>query len=146
MSGTFRFANRCFTPALFLALIAVLILFAAPSRAADKDVEKEWKILGEAKVEKRAEGDEIKVGSDEGVYKQIKLEVRGADVEFKKVTVVYSNDENEEVKVRDKIKRGEQSRPIDLKGRNRSIKKVLLVYKTVSGGEADARVVLLGHK
>ena len=149
MSGTFRFANRNIAPALIPASVALLMLIlfaAAPARALadDKDVDKDWKILGDAKVDKRGEADEIKVGSDEGVFKQIKFEVRGADVEFKKVTVVYSNDESEEVQVRDKIKRGEQSRPIDLKGRNRSIKKVLLAYKTVSDGEANARVVLLG--
>jgi len=147
MSGTFSFAHRCITAALFAALVLVLFA-AAPVRALadDKDIDKDWKVLGQAKVDKRAEADEIKVGSDEGVFKQIKFEVRGADVEFKKVTVVYSNDESEEVQVRNKIKRGEQSRPIDLKGRNRSIKKVLLAYKTVSDGDADARVILLGHK
>ncbi len=145
MSGTFRFSNRYITPAL-VAGLALFLFGAARALADDKDVDKDWKILGEAKVDKRSEADEIKVGSDEGVFKQIKFEVRGADVEFKKVTVVYSNDESEEVQVRDKIKRGEQSRPIDLKGRNRSIKKVLLAYKTVSDGDASARVILLGNK
>ena len=147
MFAPFFFARRFVAPTSVVALV-IALLAAAPGRALgdDKsDVEKDWKVLGEAKVEKRGEGDEIKVGSDEGVFKQIKLEVRAADVEFKKVTVVYSNDESEEVKVRDTIKRAEQSRPIDLKGRNRSIKKVLLVYKSVKG-DADARVILLGHK
>jgi hypothetical protein len=133
-----------------LALICGLLL-AAPALARDdndknSDRDKDWKVLGEAKVAQRGEADEIKVGSDEGVFKRIKLEVRGADVDFKKVTVVYASGEDDVLEVRDKVKRGEQTRPIDLKGGNRAIKKVVLVYKTDRDADRDARVILLGHK
>ena len=130
-----------------MAAFAVLaIVSARPAVAKDDDVDKDWKVLGEAKVEKRTETDEIKVGADEGVFKRIKLKVRGADVEFKKVTVVYESGDNDEIEIRDKVKRGEETRPISLKGRNRAIKKVIFVYKAEGDVDRGAGVILLGNK
>jgi len=153
MSPTTLLRVNRFSPALLaafmLAAVVLAALACAPALAKDdkdKDKDKDWKVLGQAKVEQRAEGDEIEVGADEGVFKRIKIEAKGADIEIKKITVVYSNDEKEDLEVRDKIKRGEQTRPIDLKGKNRSIKKVLFLYKTVKDADRDAAVILLGHK
>jgi hypothetical protein len=130
-----------------LTLIAglALVVFVTANVFAKDDDDKDWKVLGQAKVEKRADAGEIKVGGEEGVFKRIKLEVRGADVEFKKVTVVYASGADEQIDIRDEVKRGSQTRPIDLKG-NRAIKKVLLVFKATGDTDRDARVVLLGNK
>src|SRR5437764_2263748 len=86
---------------------AMLALLLVCARALADDVDKDWKILGEAKIS-RGQAEEIKVGGDEGVFKRIKLEVRGADVQFKKITVVYESGDPEEVDVRDEVKRGSQ--------------------------------------
>jgi hypothetical protein len=141
-----NWANRM--TAMAAALIGGLVVtaFVSATAQAKDDADKDWKVLGEAKVEQRGETDEIKVGADEGVFKRIKLEVRGSDVEFKKVTVVYENGDPEQIDVRDKVKRGGQTRAIDLKGGHRAIKKVVLLYKTTGDTDRDARVILLGHK
>jgi hypothetical protein len=147
---TFHLIQRNGRVALSLSVALLMMLGLAVSVAGAKedrdDKDKDWKVLGEAKVEKRAESDEIKVGGGEGVFKRIKLEVRGADVKFKKMTIKYESGDDEEVEVRDEVKRGEQTRPIDLKGGNRAIKKVIFVYKAEGDTDRGARVVLLGNK
>lgn len=74
--------------------------------------------------------DVIPVGRREGRFKSVRLFVRGADVEIKDIKVVYSNGEPDDVLVRTKIRAGERTRPLDLKGWQRSIDRVEMVYKT----------------
>jgi hypothetical protein len=130
-----------------LAVLAIALAFApAPARAADDD--KDWKVMGDAQIERKSGTTQITVGGEEGLAKRIKFEVRGMDMEFKKVTVTYENGDPEEIDVRDKVRRGGRTRAIDLKGGNRVIKKVLIAFKTDKDKDADrdARIVLLGHK
>ena len=132
-----------------LAVVAVLALAHARAVAADsakEDDEKDWKVLGNAKLEKKSGTATIEVGSKEGLVKRIKFEVRGTDVEFKKVTVTYEKGDPEEVEIRDKVSRGEKTRAIDLEGGNRVIKKVLIAFKLDKDVDRDARIVLMGHK
>src|SRR6478735_117689 len=112
-----------------MAGVAAVALGPARARAAGAGAEeddKEWKVLGDATIEKKGGGAESKVAAEEGLVKRIKFEVRGTDVEFKKVTVAYENGDPEESDVRDTVRRGGKSRAIDLKGGNRVIKKVLI--------------------
>jgi hypothetical protein len=172
--------SRPLLVALVLAAAAAAALIAPPPpRAMAADDDKDFKVLGEAKIvepakegadasggkrrgdkdkggdkggEKGARAGEISVSGAEGLVKRIKFEVRGAEVQFKKITVVYENGDPEEVEVRDeKVRNRGRTRTIDLKGGNRAIKKVLLSYlaeKTDNAkeGDRDARIILLGHK
>jgi len=143
-------ASKRMTTALttILAALAIVLTFApAAARAADDD-DKDWKVMGDAQIERKSGTTQIAVGAEEGLAKRIKFEVRGMDMEFKKVTVTYENGDPEEIEVRDKVRRGGKTRAIDLKGGNRVIKKVLIAFKTDKDKDADrdARVVLLGHK
>jgi hypothetical protein len=120
---------------------AALAYAPAPARAADDD--KDWKVLGETKIKdakdaasgagkdrkrgddkkddkKKAEAGtaagEIDVSAAEGLVKRIKFEVRGAEVEFKKITVTYESGDPEEIEVRDeKVRNRGRTRTIDLK-------------------------------
>jgi hypothetical protein len=128
-------------------MVAMAVLAVAPARvAAAADDEKDWKILGEAKIEKKGGTAAIDVGGEEGLVKRIKFEVRGTDVEFKKVTVTYENGDPEQIEIRDKVRRGGKTRTIDLKGGNRVIKKVVIAFKLEKEADRDARIVLMGHK
>jgi hypothetical protein len=133
--------------AALIAAVAVLALARARALAADdKDDEKEWKVIGDAKIEKKGGTAQIEVGAEEGLVKRIKFEVRGTDVEFKKVTVAYEKGDPEEVEVRDKVRKGGKTRAFDLKGGNRVIKKVTIAFKVDKDADRDARIVLMGHK
>ena len=104
--------------------------------------------------EKKAEA-----GTAEGVIdvvpvlvKRIKFEVRGAEVEFKKITVTYESGDPEEIEVREeKVRNRGRTRDINLKGGNRAIKNVLVSYKAektdnAKDSDRDALIILLGRR
>jgi hypothetical protein len=133
------------TMALMISL-AVLAFASTRALARGADDDADWKVMGDAEIERKGGTAQIEVGAEEGLAKRIKFEVRGTDVEFKKVTVTYENGDPEEIDVRDKVRRGGRTRPIDLKGGNRVIKKVLIAFKVDKDADRDARIILLGHK
>ena len=105
---------------------------------------------GEKKAEPGTAAGEIDVRA--ALVKRIKFEVRGAEVEFKKVTVTYESGDPEEIEIREETVRNRgRTRTIDLKGGNRAIKKVLVSYKAeltdnAKDSDRDAKIILMGHK
>jgi len=126
-----------------IASIVLMIGWATPAASAKDD---DWKRLGTKEVQHRAERDEIDVGADEGVFKALKFEVKAADLEIIKITVVYVSGDDEELNVREKVKKDGETRAIDLKGGKRAIKKVVLFYRTEKREDRDARVILYGRR
>ena len=114
----------------------------------DKDGDK--KRNGEKKAEAGTAAGEIDVRA--ALVKRIKFEVRGAEVEFKKVTVTYEGGDPEEIEIREeKVRNRGRTRTIDLKGGNRAIKKVLVSYKAektdnAKDSDRDSKIILMGHK
>ena len=74
--------------------------------------------------------DSIRVGRREGRFKSIRLSVRGADVELIDVRVIYTNGEPDDIPVKHRLREGERTRPLDLRGWERSIDRIDLVYRT----------------
>ena len=74
--------------------------------------------------------DSIRVGRREGRFKAIRLEARNNDVEMLDVQVVYANGEPDDIQVRSHIRAGSRTRPLDLKGRERAIQRIDLVYRS----------------
>ena len=63
------------------------------------------------------------------------------------MSVVFENDEHQDIQVRSVVERGGESRVIDLKGNTRRIKRVAFVYKTIPGFNFEkAEVTLWGEK
>jgi hypothetical protein len=75
--------------------------------------------------------DTIRVGRREGRFKAIRLYVRDADVEMLDLKVVYANGQPDDIPVRNLIRAGERTRPLDLQGRERAIDRIEMVYRTV---------------
>jgi hypothetical protein len=75
--------------------------------------------------------DTIDVGRREGRFSAIRLHVRGADVEMLDLKVIYANGDPDDISVRNLIRADSRTRPLDLRGRERSISQVGLVYRTV---------------
>ncbi len=74
--------------------------------------------------------DTIRVGRREGRFKAIRLHVRGADVEMLDLKVIYANGTPDDIPVKHLIRAGERTRPMDLRGRERAIDRVELLYRT----------------
>jgi len=133
---------------LFITLLAVFGLSLVPAHAVGKAVDTagDWKRLGQKEAGVKLDHDEIIVGADEGVFKTIKLEVLKANVEFLSVRVIFSNGADQQIELRKSIRAGGETRPIDLDGRNRIIRKVIFNYRAEGRGRKTAVVVLYGRR
>ena len=88
--------------------------------------------------------DSIRVGRREGRFRAIRLHVRGADVEMLDLKVIYANGDPDDLPVRHLIRQGERTRPLDLRGRERSIDRVDMAYRTIPNFRGQATVCVEG--
>lgn len=88
--------------------------------------------------------DVMRVGRREGRFKAIRLHVRGADVELLDLKVVYANGQPDDLSVRSVIRQGERTRPLDLRGHERSIDRVEMIYRTIPNFKGMATVCVEG--
>jgi hypothetical protein len=56
--------------------------------------------------------------------------VRGADVEVLDLKVIYAGGDPDDIRVKSLIRAGERTRPLDLRGRERAIERIDIVYRT----------------
>jgi hypothetical protein len=59
------------------------------------------------------------------------LYARGGAVEMLDLKVIYANGEPDDIRVRHILDRGERTRPLDLRGRARSIDRIEMVYRAL---------------
>ncbi len=93
--------------------------------------DRDWVELGCQKVSFRAERDTIRVGRSEGRFTAIRLFARGGDVEMLDLKVIYAGGQPDDINVRHVLERGERTRPLDLRGRDRAISSIELAYRAV---------------
>lgn len=93
--------------------------------------DRDWVELGCQKVSFRAERDTLRVGRREGRFTAIRLFARGGDVEMLDLKVIYGGGQPDDIRVRHVLERGERTRPLDLRGRDRSIDSIEMVYRAL---------------
>jgi uncharacterized caspase-like protein len=76
--------------------------------------------------------DVVRVGRREGRIKAIRLHVRGADVEMLDVRVIYAMGQPDDIPVRQFLRAGDRTRPLDLRGWERTIHRVDMVYRAAA--------------
>jgi hypothetical protein len=92
----------------------------------------EWSELGCQQVNLfGTDRDTIRVGRRDGRFRAIRLFVRGADIEMLDLKVIYANGQPDDIPIRNFIRAGERTRPLDLQGRERAIDRIDMVYRTV---------------
>lgn len=119
------------------ALAGALVAPALPVHAG-------WKVLAVVKADKGLDRDEVRVTSGRG-FKKVKLKADGADVEVQSLHVVYANGELDKLEVRKVVRAGTTTLPLDLRGGERVIKKVILWYKTQADESRKAIVTIYGE-
>jgi hypothetical protein len=97
-------------------------------------------VIGTASFTQQPVRETVKVGAGEGRFKGIRMEVRQSDVEILDLKVVYGNGSDEDIRVRQMFKAGSSSRVIDLEGRRRAIKHIIVTYLP----KGPARIVFFG--
>ena len=104
-------------------------LLAAPQAQAQR--RGDWVQLGCQQVTfLTTDRDSIRVGRSEGRFKALRLLARGNDVEMLDLKVIYANGEPDDIPVRSSIRQGTKTRPLDLRGRERAIQRIEMVYRS----------------
>jgi hypothetical protein len=113
-----------------LAATAVAALVCSGLAATDAQAQRgDWVELGCKQVSfLGVDRDTIHVGRREGRFKAIRLLARGNDVEMLDLRVIYANGAPDDVPVRALIRQGTRTRPLDLRGWERSIRQIDMVY------------------
>lgn len=122
---------------------AMILAMAAGTTHADaqgrRDRDDNWERLGCSEVGRRVDFDEIKVGRREGRFKAIQLEAKGNSVSILNLRVIYANGSPDELSVRSEINEGDRTRPLDLRGRERSIDSIQIISKKDFRGPGRGR-------
>lgn len=94
---------------------------------------REWTLLGQQRVDMARDRDVIRIGRDDGRYNAIIVRVKRDAVNLRQLRIVYGNGETEDLSFNRPIRAGEETRPIDLKGRFRFIDRLELTYERERG-------------
>lgn len=105
-----------------------------------------WEELGCKSVGFLGDRDVIKVGRREGRFKAIKLSVSGNSVHILDLKVVYTNGAPDDIQVRSEIREGGETRPLDLRGRERAIDRIELIYRAKPNFRGKANVCVIGRQ
>jgi hypothetical protein len=106
--------------------------------------ERQWELLGSQRVGFHIDRDVIHVGHREGRFSAIKLRVHDNSVYFEDLQVVYGNGERDDIQIRHKIRRGDETRALDLRGRGRIIREIRMVYRSQPNFRGKATVEVYG--
>ena len=117
---------------------AVLTVYAEQVREREN-----WELLGQQQVGFGVDRDVIRVGRREGRFEKIALEVSGNDIELLDLRVVYFHGPPQDLSVREFIRAGGRTRPLDLIGGDRTIDRIELVYRSRPGFRGQATVAVL---
>ncbi len=112
-----------------------------------KDNEGEWVLLGRRKVGFLVDRDVIEVGQKEGRFDRLLLSVKRNDIEILDIRVVYANGQSDELRVREFIREGGRTRPIELRGGDgRFIRQVEVTYRSKPSFQGQAVLFVYGRQ
>ena len=106
---------------------------------------KNWKHLGNQRVNFVLDKDVIRVTASRGVFTKLKLNVTHGTLNMHRMVVVYGNGSRQEINIKHHFSRGSSSRLIDLKGNKRVVNKVIFWYDSKNRSRRKAVVHLYGR-
>jgi hypothetical protein len=113
-----------------LSALACTALITPDAMAQRRDRSQDWVQLGCQQVSFRGrDHDTIRVGRRDGRFRAIRLAARGNDIEMRRLTVVYGNGNPDQLDVQRVIRGGSKTEALDLKGRDRAIERIDMVYR-----------------
>jgi hypothetical protein len=127
-----------------IASLCVATLLSAIA-AAPAMAQADWVALGSRTVADHGERDTIS-GRGDGRFTKIRLCVERRAVRFFDLDVVFANGGRQDVPVRARIGAGQCTRVIDLKGRERNIRQVVMKYETARAHGPQAVVTVYGRR
>ncbi len=126
--------------------VAAVLLSAglASSEAMAQPVAQQWLRLGCQTVGFAVDRDVIRVGAQSGLFRAIRLRVANNGIYMLDLKVVYGNGTAEDIPVRVDIPAGGQTRVIDLRGQDRVIQRIEMIYRSKPNFRGQAIVCAEG--
>jgi hypothetical protein len=126
-----------------ILVITLFLLGLVPASTAAQA--QQWVQLGCRDVDLNVDRDVIAVGARDGRFTAIRLRAAGNAVQMLDLKVVYANGEADDIPVRARIREGGASGPLDLRGRDRAIDRIEMIYARVPNWRGRARMCAEGH-
>ncbi len=104
-----------------------------------------WEFLGQSHVDGKNDHDKIQVDSNER-FRAIQLGIKGGAIEFYRVVVHFESGQDHDIQIRETIRAGGKTRPIDLPGDRRRIRSVECWYGKPSWGRNRPTLNLWGMR
>jgi hypothetical protein len=104
-----------------------------------------WEHLGSRKVNYGLDRDVILVGAYEGVFRKLKIEVKGGSLNMHKMVVEYGNGVKDEIELRHNFGRKSASRIVDLNAGRRVIRDITFWYDSKNLSRRKAVVHVYGR-
>jgi hypothetical protein len=114
-----------------------------PGRGPDRGRE-QWDLLGEQSVGFGVDRDVIRVGRREGRFSALALEVRDNDVEILDLNVFFNRGPPQSLRVREFIRAGGRTRPVQFAWGDRSIDRIEITYRSRPNFRGRAKVAVFG--
>lgn len=105
----------------------------------------QWVQLGCRDVDLNVDRDVVRVDRRDGRFSAIRLRAAGNVVQMLDLKVIYANGEPDDIPVRARIREGGTSGPLDLRGRDRAIDRIEMIYARVPNWRGRARLCIDGR-
>jgi len=142
-SGRFlavRWIMRCNAVLSFPLMLVALI-----SSSMTASAQQGWVTLGCRDVNWAIDRDVIQVGRRDGRFTAVRLRVSGSDVRMLDLKVVYGTGAPDDIPVRAVIRAGQASGPLDLRGHDRVIDRIQMIYASRPNFRGRAQVCVDGR-
>jgi hypothetical protein len=126
----------------FLATALFLLTILPASTAAQAQ---QWVQLGCRDVDLNVDRDVIRVGARDGRFSAVRLRAAGNAVQVLDLKVVYGNGNADDIPVRARIREGGTSGVLDLRGADRAIDRIEMIYARVPNFRGRARICADGR-
>jgi hypothetical protein len=110
------------------------------------DRDGQWELLGSTRVGRFGlDRDTVDVGRREGKFRSIGVRAKRGGAFVAEVTVVFGNGRKQRIELRQRLREGERSRPIDLKGDERFVKRIEISARARRGNRGPTVLEIYGE-
>jgi hypothetical protein len=104
-----------------------------------------WRVLGAKTVSLGIDRDVIRVSPFNGKFDKIKVRAYLNDIELFDLSVVYGNGKRDDIRVRRIVRKNTETKPLDLRGDARFLKRIEMIYRKNPRKGLFALVTVLGR-
>jgi hypothetical protein len=133
---------RTMQAGVLIVAVAALAISTGPSNA--QPMVERWVGLGCQNVGFQVDRDVLRVGSRDGRFTAIRLIARGNNVYMLDLKVVYSNGVPDDIPVRAELRAGTASGKLDLRGFDRAVDRIEMIYRSQPNFRGQAEVCVEG--